>query len=150
MSARINYQAVNPAAVQAMYGMQKFVRETSLPPSLVDLIVTRVSQINGCAFCLDMHTREAIARGEKPVRLFTLSAWHDTPFFTPEERAALAFIECVALIHKRGVPDDIYEEAARHYSEAQIVELIMVVNTISGWNRLSISTGTQPAATPAD
>jgi AhpD family alkylhydroperoxidase len=144
MSLRLNYQTAAPKALQAMFAMQKYVNESSLEARLRHLIVTRVSQINGCAFCLDMHTREALDDGDTIQRLAVLSAWHDTPYFEPHERAALAFAEAVTRIADKGVSDEIYEEVARHFDEKQIVELLITINTINSWNRLSISTGVQP------
>ena len=144
MNLRLDHKTADPAALQVMMGLEKFVRSSDLPAALIELIYTRASQLNGCAFCLEMHTREARAKGESETRLSTLSAWRDTPFFTAQERAGLAFTECVVRIGERGVPDNIYAELENWFSQQQIVQLIMAVNAINAWNRIAIVTGMQP------
>lgn len=145
MSLRLDFKNADPAAYRALGGVQAYVSNSNIPKPLQHLIFTRVSQINGCAFCLDMHTREALADGEDPQRLFTLSAWRETSFFTEQEKAALALAEHVTRVSEHGVPDEIYNEVKRHFEENQIVPLLMTICTINTWNRMVISTGTQPA-----
>jgi AhpD family alkylhydroperoxidase len=144
MSQRLDYQNVDPAATAALFGMEKYVRGSSLDRKLINLLYIRVSQINGCAFCLDMHLKEAAESGENQQRLWSLSAWRETPFFEEHERAALALAEHITLVAEKGVPDDIYAEAARHFSQEQIIQLLMAITTINGWNRVSLTAGRQP------
>ncbi len=151
---RIDYAKVAPGAVDAMYGLEKYVRQSGLEPSLLELVKLRASQINGCAFCIDMHTKDARARGETEQRLYAVVVWRDTPFITERERAALAWTEAVTQVSWRHVPDDVYEMARRHFSEKELVDLTMAIIAINGWNRLSISfrreAGTyQPQTHPA-
>ena len=121
-----------------MYALGKYLAKCGLEKNLQELVKTRASQINGCAYCLDMHTKDARAAGEKEQRLYTLSAWRETPFFTPRERAALAWTEAVTLI-SGGVPDGVYEEARKHFSTKELVDLTWAVAAINAWNRMSIS-----------
>ena len=130
-------EAVRPCAVMA--GLQARVDKSSLEPSLRELIKTRASQINGCAFCIHMHTREARAKGESEERLYLLDAWRGLPLYTDRERAALAWTEALTLIADTHAPDDVWEEARRHFSEAEMVDLTMAVVAINSWNRLAIS-----------
>ena len=146
MSQRVRYTSVEPESYKTLLGVSEYVRSTEIEKPLRELIFTRASQINRCAFCLDMHTRDAIEGGESAQRLFALSAWRDTPFFTPKERAALALTEHVTLISNGGVPDDVYEALTEFFSPKQIVQLIMTIISINSWNRIAISTGMQPPA----
>ena len=140
MQPRLDAQKASPAAYTAMLGLEGFVRKASkLEHSLVELIKVRASQINGCAFCIDMHTKDARAAGETEQRLYALSAWRETPFFTDRERAALAWAEAVTLVAEGHVPDDVYEQAKQQFSEEELVNLTMAVVTINGWNRLTIA-----------
>jgi AhpD family alkylhydroperoxidase len=139
MQPRIDYRKVAPGVVDAMLGVETYIRRSGLEPSLLDLVKTRASQINGCAWCLDMHTKDARARGESEQRLYALSAWRETPFFTDRERAALSWTEAVTLIHQGHTADDVYEEVHRHFSEKELVDLTLAVIAINGWNRLAIS-----------
>ncbi len=155
MQSRIDYGKIAPGAVQAMLGLEGYVRQSGLDHALLDLIRTRASQLNGCAYCIDMHTKDARARGEHEQRLYALSAWRETPFFSPRERAALAWTEAVTLIADRHAPDDVYEDARRFFSEKELVDLTLAIVAINGWNRLAISMRTipgtyQPAAVAAD
>lgn len=122
-----------------MLGLEMFVRKSPLEHSLVHLVKMRASQINGCAYCLDMHSKEARAQGESEQRLYTLDAWRETPFFSERERAALAWTEAVTLITEGHVPDALYEETRQQFSEDEMVSLTMAVVAINGWNRLSIA-----------
>jgi AhpD family alkylhydroperoxidase len=140
MQSRLDGQKVSPGALQAMLGLETFLRKASkLEPSLLELVKMRASQINGCAYCLDMHSKDARAAGESEQRLYALNAWRETPFFTDRERAALAWTEAVTLVHQGHVPDDVYEEARQRFSEEELVNLTLAVVTINGWNRLAIA-----------
>lgn len=139
MERRLDYNHTAPGASRAMYALQKYVEESGLEHSLLELVKTRASQINGCAYCIDMHTLDARARGESEQRLYALSAWHETPFFTERERAALAWTEAVTLISENHVPDAVFAEARAQFTEVELVNLTMAVIAINGWNRLAIS-----------
>ena len=146
MKTRFDLVKVEPAAYHAMMGVENYVRASGIDKTLLELIKTRASQINGCAFCIDMHTKDARHAGETEQRLYALSAWEETPFFTPHERAALALTEAVTLINNHGVPDAIYEEVSRHFSPEQIAKLLMAIVVINSWNRLSIATRVIPGS----
>jgi AhpD family alkylhydroperoxidase len=139
MEARLNYAKAAPAAYRAMAALERYVHECGLELPLIELVKIRVSQINGCAYCLDMHTQDARAEGESEKRIYTLPAWRETPFFSEREQAALAWAEAVTLVSETHVPDDVYEQARAQFSEEELVNLTMVVVAINGWNRLSIS-----------
>lgn len=141
MKARMNYRFANPKALQAMLQLEKFVNESGLDKKLIELIKIRASQINGCAFCLDMHTKDARKLGETEQRLYLLNAWREAAVYTDAERAALALAEEVTLIAGRGVSEEVYNRTMEHFDESQFVSLIMAINTINSWNRLAISTG---------
>jgi AhpD family alkylhydroperoxidase len=140
----MEYQKVAPSVSQAMSQLQRYVSESGLEPILLELVKTRASQINGCAFCLDMHTKDARARGETEQRLYALSAWRETPFYTDRERAALAWTEAVTLVSETHVPDDVYELAREQFSEQELANLTLAIIAINGWNRLAISFRTVP------
>jgi AhpD family alkylhydroperoxidase len=133
-----------PAAYQAMSGLEKYLDTTGTSKQLKELIKIRASQINGCAYCIDMHTKDARALGETEQRIYALSAWRDTPYFTPAERAVLALTESVTVITKEHVPDAVYDEVARHFDSKQVGEIIMAIITINAWNRIAISTNMMP------
>ncbi|MGH9325631.1 MAG: carboxymuconolactone decarboxylase family protein [Terriglobia bacterium] len=139
MANRIDYEKVARGAVNAMLAIERYVRNSGLEPSLLELVRLRASQINGCAFCVDMHTKDARARGESEQRLYAVAVWEDTPFFTERERAALAWTEAVTRISDTRVPDEVYEQACKHFSEKELVDLTLAVIAINGWNRLSVS-----------
>jgi AhpD family alkylhydroperoxidase len=145
MKPRIEYQQAAPGTVQAMRALETYVQQSGLEPPLLHLIKTRVSQINGCAFCLDMHTREARADGETEERLYLLDAWRETSDYTERERAALAWTEAVTRIADGHVPDDVYELARQQFTEKELVDLTLAVVAINGWNRLSIAFRALPA-----
>jgi len=146
MKTRMNYRAANPDAFQTMRQLEKFVRESGLEPKWLELIKIRASQINGCAFCLDMHTKDARKLGETEQRIYLLNAWREADVYSEEERAILALTEAVTLIAERGVSEDVYAQVREHFEEKQIVSLIMAINVINCWNRLAITTGmTAPA-----
>ena len=144
MKARLNYKKVAPGASAAVLKLEEYVGSTGLESSLLNLVKTRASQINGCAWCLDMHTKDARAEGETEQRLYALPAWRETPFYTSRERAALAWTEAVTLVAQSGVPDQAYEETRREFSERELVDLTMAVIAINSWNRLNVAFRTVP------
>jgi AhpD family alkylhydroperoxidase len=140
MKPRIDFQrAASTGAAEAMYGLERYVRQSGLEKPLLYLIKVRASQINGCAFCIDMHTKDARSEGETEQRLYGLNAWRETPFFTERERAALEWTEALTLIFQNHVPDDVYERVRGQFSESEMVNLTLAVVAINGWNRLAIS-----------
>ncbi|HZS79465.1 MAG TPA: carboxymuconolactone decarboxylase family protein [Ktedonobacteraceae bacterium] len=144
MEERINYTKVAPGGYRAMANLEKYVRESGLEHSLLELVKIRASQINGCAYCLDMHTKDARAAGESEQRIYALSAWKETPFYTERERAALLWTETVTRVAETHVPDEIYEQVRQHFSEEELVNLTFALVAINGWNRLAISFRTVP------
>lgn len=137
MGPRLNYANVAPEPLKAMYGLEAYLRGCGLEHGLLELVKTRASQLNGCAFCLDMHTQDARAAGETEQRLYALSAWRETPFFTARERAALAWTEAVTTLDGH-VPDAAYEEVRSHFSDKELADLTWAVVAINGWNRVAI------------
>jgi AhpD family alkylhydroperoxidase len=140
---RLPINDIAPDAYKAVAGMEAYSRKNN-DPVLYELVKLRASMINGCAFCVDMHSRDALAAGESSRRLFGLAAWHDTPFYTEQERAALALTDAVTRLGDHGVPDDVWDTAAKHFTETELANLLMAIATINVWNRLSISTQNQP------
>ncbi len=141
MKARFLYSQVEPESVRVMRELQSYVDRSGLDPKLLELIKIRASQINGCAYCLDMHTKDARAQGETEERIHLLSAWREAPFYSDGERAALEFTEALTLIATQRVSNDLYERLRVHFTAAQYVQLIMAINVINNWNRLAIATG---------
>lgn len=139
MQPRIDYSKAPAGALQVMQGLEGYIRQSGLEHSLLELIKTRASQLNGCAYCIDMHTKDARAQGETEQRLYALSAWRETPFFSDRERAALEWTESLTLISENHVPDDVYERVRQHFSETELINLTMAVVAINGWNRIAIS-----------
>lgn len=135
---------VESAAYRAMLQLERYVQGSGIHPTLQELIKIRASQINGCAFCIDMHTKDARLNGETEQRIYALSAWQETPFFTPEERAVLALTEAVTLIATNPVSDEIYDEVSRYFTPDEIANLLMALVTINGWNRIAITTRMVP------
>jgi AhpD family alkylhydroperoxidase len=131
-------QRVSPKAVQALFGLQRYVNESGLEHSLLELVKMRASQINGCGYCLDMHSKDARAAGETEQRLYLLDAWREAPFYTPRERAALEWTEAVTLIREGHVPDEVFEAVREHFTEEELVNLTLAVVAINGWNRVAI------------
>ncbi|SFD64595.1 alkylhydroperoxidase AhpD family core domain-containing protein [Paenibacillus catalpae] len=144
MELRLDYMKVQPESFQTLLKLEGYVKKSGLDHKLLELIKIRASQINGCAFCLDMHTKDALAMGETTQRLFLLNAWREAPFYTEAERAALALTEAVTKISDAGVPQELYEQVRKHFDEGQYVNLIMAINAINSWNRMAISTGMVP------
>jgi AhpD family alkylhydroperoxidase len=136
---RIQSAKIAPDALRAMLALEEYVRSTGLEARLLDLVRLRASYLNGCAFCVDMHTKDARAAGESEQRLYAVAVWRDTPFFTPRERAALAWTEAVTQLGREGVPDDVYDAARAHFDEVELVRLTMAIVAINGWNRLNVA-----------
>ena len=146
MKSRLDYAQTAPDGLKAMLGLEKYVRQSGLEPALCELIKIRTSQINGCAFCLDMHTKDARAAGETEQRLYALSAWRETPFFSERERAALAWTEAVTRVSESHVTDETYETVRKHFTDKELVDLTLAIVAINGWNRLAISFRTVPGS----
>ena len=144
MEQHIDFFAVAPEGIKAMRGLEAYIRHSGLDHRLLELVKTRVSQINGCAYCLDMHTKEARAAGETEQRLYALSAWRETGFYSERERAALAWAEALTDIAGKGVAQGLRTETLRSFSEKELVDLTLAIVAINGWNRLAI-----PFRTPA-
>src|SRR5262245_49369333 len=144
MQPRIDYRKFAQQPIKLLYDLEKYLTECGLEHQLLHLIKMRASQINGCAYCLDMHSLDARAAGETEQRLYTLDAWAETPFFTDRERAALAWTDAVTLVSQTHVPDEVYEETKQHFSEKEMVDLTLAVGMINLWNRLAISTRAVP------
>ncbi|HWI99217.1 MAG TPA: carboxymuconolactone decarboxylase family protein [Burkholderiales bacterium] len=139
MKPRIDVTRVSPKVLQAMYGLQNTVNSSGLERNLLELVKMRASQINGCAYCLDMHSKDARAAGETEQRLYLLDAWRETSLYSERERAALEWTEALTLIGEGHVPDAVYASAREHFSEEELVNLALAVVTINGWNRFSIA-----------
>ncbi|TAN14187.1 MAG: carboxymuconolactone decarboxylase family protein [Chitinophagaceae bacterium] len=135
---RIDGYKTLPGGYNAMMQLQKTVDQSSIDPKLLELIKLRSSQINGCAYCLDMHSKDAIAIGENPQRIYVLDAWREAPFYSPEEKAALAWCEALTLISDTAAPDGVYDELHKYFNEKEIMELTFAIITINSWNRLAI------------
>ncbi|MDI3320369.1 carboxymuconolactone decarboxylase family protein [Pinibacter soli] len=144
MSTRIKMNETNPEAYKAMIEFDKFLATTNIAPLHKEMIKIRASQINGCSYCIDKHTKDARKLGETEQRIYALSVWRDTPFFSPEERAILALTEEVTLIHQH-VSDATYAEAAKYFDDKTIGQLIMAIIIINAWNRIGIATHMMPA-----
>ena len=153
MNQRLSYGKVAPAVYKAMLAMQDTVDKSGLEKELMDLVCLRVSQINGCAYCLDVHSKDARALGETEQRLFVLDAWEEAAFYSERERAALALTEAVTRITEGHVPDAVFERARAHFNEQELIALVFTLTTINAWNRLAITMRTevgnyQPKARP--
>ena len=143
MEQRINSMEKGAGALKAMFGVGSYLAKSSIERKLQLLIDFRVSQINGCAYCLDMHSKDLRAEGETEQRLYMLEAWRESPLYTDRERAALAWAEAVTLVTEGHVPDEVYDEARKQFSEQELIDLTMVVVTINSWNRLNIAFRTE-------
>jgi AhpD family alkylhydroperoxidase len=144
MQQRINAAKVAPEAFKVMLNLETYIRQSGLESALLELVRMRSSQINGCAYCIDMHSKDARAAGESEQRLYALDAWRETPFYTDRERAALAWTEAVTLIHQSHAPDEVYEQVRKQFSEKELVDLTLAVAAINAWNRLAISLRSVP------
>ncbi len=140
MHQRLDYKLASPDAFNALIHTEQAVHKSSLEPSLLELVKTRASQLNGCAWCLDMHTKDARARGETEQRLYLLTAWREAPFYTERERAALAWTEALTqLASTQDVPDALYDEVRRHFDEKALVDLTLAIIAINSWNRMNVA-----------
>ena len=146
MKPRINNLEVGTGAMQAMLKLSGYVAQSGLEQSLLGLLEFRVSQINGCAYCLDMHSKDLRAAGETEQRLYLLEAWRESPFYTDRERAALAWAEAVTLVTEGHVPDEVFAQAREQFSEEELANLTLAVVAINGWNRLNIAFRTMPGS----
>lgn len=138
MTERLNYWQVAPEAVNPLLALEERFKNGPLPHTVIELVKTRASQINGCAYCLHMHTSDALKEGERPERLFLLDAWRESRMYTPQERAALAWTESLTRIAETHAPDEDYDGLKDHFSPEEIVELTLLIATINAWNRLAI------------
>ncbi|HKT81660.1 MAG TPA: carboxymuconolactone decarboxylase family protein [Vicinamibacterales bacterium] len=138
MKARIDLKSVNPGIMQAILGLERQVRHGGLDHKLLDLVRMRASQINGCAYCLDMHSKDARAGGETEQRLYGLSAWRDAPYYSDKERAALEWTEAITLIAQTNAPDDVYERVRAQFSENELLHLTLAIVAINSWNRMNV------------
>lgn len=145
MEKRININEMEPQAYKAMYALENYLATSKLSKIQKELIKIRTSQINGCAFCLDMHTKDALKYGETTQRIFLLNAWRETNLFTAEEKAILALTEEITLIYNHGVSDETYKKATAFFDKNEIAQIIMAIATINAWNRIAISTQLEPA-----
>lgn len=141
--SRIDMAAVAPQAYQVVLGLEKYVR-TNLDHTVLELVKLRASMLNGCAFCVDMHSREALAAGESSRRLFAVAAWREAPFFTERERTALALTDAVTRLGEHGVPDEVWDAAAKVWSEKELADLVVAIATINVWNRIAVTSRTEP------
>jgi AhpD family alkylhydroperoxidase len=144
MNARINLMNVNPGILHAMLGLEKQVSKGGLDDTLLNLVRMRASQINGCAYCLDMHSKDARAAGETEQRLYGLDAWRETPYYSARERAGLEWTEALTLVTEGHVPDDVYERVRQEFSEDELAHLSLAIVAINGWNRLNVAARTVP------
>jgi AhpD family alkylhydroperoxidase len=144
MKARIDLMHVNPGVIQAMLGLERQIRQVGFDHKLLDLVRMRASQLNGCSYCLDMHSKDARAAGETEQRLYGLDAWRDTPYYSARERAALEWTETLTLVADSHAPDDVYERVREQFSEDELVHLSLAIVAINGWNRLNVAARTVP------
>ncbi|SAL10697.1 alkylhydroperoxidase [Caballeronia turbans] len=145
MEPRLDFYKASPAAIKALVGVEERIAKSALEKSLTELVRLRASQINGCAFCVDMHTTDARKGGETDRRLATVVVWRETPFFTDRERAALAWTEALTLVSQDHVPDSVWEAVKPHFSDEEIVDLTLLISAINSWNRFAIAFRKTPA-----
>lgn len=146
MKPKLDYWKVLPEGMKIVYALNHYSATSGLEPSLLELIKLRASQINGCAYCVDMHSKDARTRGETEQRLYSLSLWREAPYYTDRERAALAFTEAVTLIANQHVPEEVYEQARQQFSEEELVKLMLGIVIINTWNRLAITFHDEPGS----
>lgn len=139
MQARLDYYKIAPEPAKIMKEFEKYTKSTNLDPALLELVKTRASQINGCAYCLDMHTKDARAKGESEQRLYCLNAWRETDLYTEKERAALALTEAITQISTNHISDELYNQVREYFNEKDFVDLVYAINTINSWNRIAIT-----------
>ena len=149
MTTRLNAKAIAPDAYKALRSLQDYIDACGLEKPLIELVKVRASQINGCAFCIAMHTADAVKGGESHARLHQLNAWRETELFTPHERAALALTDAVTLVADTHVPDEVYEEARQQLSDKELVDIAYAIFAINAWNRLAITFRMQPLVATA-
>lgn len=146
MSQRLNYQQQSPELFKKFVAFNLQVAASAIEQSILDLVFTRASQINGCAFCLDMHSKQATIHGERPLRLYHVAAWRESTLFSPRERAALAWTEVLTQLPQQGVPDEIYERVRTQLSEKEISDLTFAVMAINAWNRVNVAFKSVPGS----
>jgi AhpD family alkylhydroperoxidase len=146
VNERLDYKTAFPEGVRALLHLENTIRNSGIEPALYELVKMRASQLNGCAYCIDMHSKDARAHGETEQRLYALSAWRETPFFTPRERAALAWTEALTNIQQGHVPDTEYEAARMVFDEADLVKLTLAITQINTWNRIAIAFRAEPGS----
>jgi AhpD family alkylhydroperoxidase len=144
MEPRIDFLKVGQGAINALLGVEKYVHSSGLEPTLLDLIKLRASQINGCAYCIDMHWKDLRAAGESEQRLYGLDAWEESPYYSERERAALAWTEAVTNIHEGHVPDSVFEYVRKSFTDKELADLTLAITAINSWNRLNIAARTVP------
>ena len=144
MEPRIDFLKVGHGAINALLGVEKYIHSSGLEPALLDLIKLRASQINGCAYCIDMHWKDLRAAGETEQRLYGLDAWEESPYYSDRERAALAWTEAVTNIHEGHVPDSVFEYVRKSFTDKELVDLTVAITAINSWNRLNIAARTVP------
>lgn len=140
---RLNYSKIAPESMKGLLEIEKYVADSGLDRTLFELVKTRASQINGCAYCIDMHTKDARSQGETEQRLYGLSAWKEAPFYSESERAALAWTEALTLIAENEVSDSLYQKVKEHFDDQTLMALTMAIVAINGWNRLAIAFRTE-------
>jgi AhpD family alkylhydroperoxidase len=150
MESRLDYQNILPEGMKRILALERFSSNSGLEPSLLELVRLRASQINGCAYCIDMHSKDARTRGETEQRLYGLNAWRETPYYTDRERAALALTEAVTLIADSHVPDEVYEQAKQRFNEEELAKLMTAIIMINVWNRLAITFRSVPGSYEPD
>jgi AhpD family alkylhydroperoxidase len=143
---RMDYRKAAPGGVRALLGMEHYLATCGLEQSLMDLVKLRASQINGCAYCIDMHSKDLRAKGESEQRIYELDAWEETPFYSERERAALLWTEAVTLVADNHVPAAVYEQVCQQFTEPELVNLTFVISTINVWNRILISCRREPGS----
>lgn len=146
MNPRLDYSKTAPNAIKGLLELEKYVANSGLERPLYELVKIRASQINGCAFCLDMHTKDARKAGETEQRIYALNAWRETPFYTNRERTALDWTEALTLISENEIPDSLYQATQEYFTENEMITLTMAIIAINGWNRLAISFRTVPGS----
>lgn len=146
MKPRLDYGKVLPEGMEAIYALDRYSASCGLEPALLDLIKLRASQINGCAYCVDMHSKDARTGGETEQRLYSLAVWRETPYFTDRERAALALTEAVTLVAGRGISDELYEQVRQQFSDEELVKLLIGIAIINTWNRFCVTFGDEPGS----
>src|SRR5579864_835176 len=144
MEPRLNYMKLGAEGLKGMFALEKYLHACSVEQPLVHLVKLRVSQLNGCAYCIDMHWKDLRALGETEQRLYGLDAWAESPYYTVGERAALAWAEAVTNIRETHAPEDVYQETRKHFNEKELADLTLAISTINAWNRLAISARSVP------